>query len=92
MNIPGFAAEASLNRRSKSYPMIGTHSGRAHADVILAGSCTCTDPNCTWSCPPPPPPDCTTTGCPQGRICCDCIDPPICIGQALCRRLCLLGG
>ena len=43
--------------------------------------------------PPPPPPDCTTTGCPPGQICCDCVDPPrrpSCTSARRCKTLCSL--
>ena len=38
----------------------------------------------------PPPPDCTTTGCPRGMVCCDCISPAPCTTPARCNQLCQL--
>ena len=60
MNMPGFTAEASIYVTQSWYRVSMQGSG-SNDSVALAGACTCTDSNCTWSCPvtppPPPPPD-----------------------------------
>jgi len=40
--------------------------------------------------PPLPPSDCTTTGCRQGLVCCDCLASPICTTPAACQKACRL--
>jgi hypothetical protein len=35
-------------------------------------------------------PDCTTTGCPRGGVCCDCVSPARCTPFAACQKLCRL--
>jgi hypothetical protein len=89
MTLPGFNAETSLYSSSLAY-FGGAAAQATHIESFLrlaADSCVCTSPNCTWSCPPL---DCTTTGCPPGRVCCDCVDPPRCTSRFLCNRLCSL--
>src|SRR6266550_5943844 len=78
MNIPRFAAEASLYRTSRHYAMTGTidQAGGIGNALTLAGTCTCTDPNCSWTCPSPDP--CTHCGifkgCARQRCLCECAD------------------
>lgn len=38
--------------------------------------------------PPPPPEDCTTRGCKNGLVCCDCTSPARCTTDAHCKELC----
>jgi hypothetical protein len=70
---PGFSAETSLYRSSLAYYQLAFAPGSGHQLVSPAqDSCTCTSPNCTWSCPPPPPPDpCAgLRGCALSRCLC----------------------
>ena len=79
MMTPGFSAETSLYRSSLTYYARGVFAGSEHQSVRAAqDSCTCTSPNCTWSCPPPPPPDpCAgLSGCALRR--CICSHEPGC--------------
>jgi hypothetical protein len=79
MNTPGFTAEASLNATSGQYHatssmnrISGTGGG-----ITLAGTCTCTDPQCTWTCPSPDPcAHCRSlpTACARARCFCICND------------------
>jgi hypothetical protein len=53
MKLPGFQASASLygstnNYRAAAFRQMGG------AITLAQDSCTCTSPNCTWSCPTPP--------------------------------------
>ena len=95
MTLPGFNAEASFYSSGLSYSSVAVAQA-IYTEAALrpaADSCICTSPNCTWSCPAPPPPDCTTTGCPPGQICCDCVDPPrrpSCTSARRCKTLCSL--
>ncbi len=77
MTMPGFTAEASVYATQNRY-LTGLQGWGLNNRVALAGTCTCTDPGCTFSCPspppPPPPPDCRRQ-CAGGRNtqqCCDC--------------------
>jgi hypothetical protein len=73
MMTPGFSAETSLYRSSLAYYQLAIAAGAGPHPVRLAqDSCTCTSPNCTWSCPPPPPPDpCAgLSGCALRRCIC----------------------
>ena len=73
MMTPGFSAETSVYRSSLTYYGLDVSAGSEHQSVRAAqGSCTCTSPNCTWSCPPPPPPDpCAgLRGCALARCTC----------------------
>jgi hypothetical protein len=78
MMMPGFSAETSLYRSSLAYYQLAIAAGSGHQAVRPAlDSCTCTSPNCTWSCPPPPPPECAgLTGCALKR--CECTLDPTC--------------
>jgi len=90
MTLPGFNAETSLYSSILTY-FGGPAAETTHIEAFLrpaADSCVCTSPNCRWSCPTAP--DCTTTGCPPGRVCCDCISPPLCTTPARCKFLCSL--
>jgi hypothetical protein len=81
MSMPGMTAEASLYRSNVAYgakPASGAGTGR-YPVRLAQDSCTCTSPNCTWSCPgPPPPPVCPYPqcrglrpgSCPWLRCCC----------------------
>jgi hypothetical protein len=77
MTTPGFTAEASVYASQNRY-LTGLQGSGLSSRVALAGSCTCTDPGCTFSCPsPPPPPDCTAECAGQHfpqvtQRCCDC--------------------
>jgi hypothetical protein len=78
MNIPGFAAESSVYVTKRQYRISGMRGGSIRNRITPAGTCTCTDPACTWSCPvPPPPDDCTRcrrlTGCAKSRCLCECV-------------------
>jgi hypothetical protein len=54
MNTPGFTAEASVFAVRNRY-VSGMQGSGVNDGVVLAGTCTCTDPKCTWSCPTSPP-------------------------------------
>jgi len=76
MSMPGFAAQVSLYQSSGHYRST-TMQGIGIDSIALAGTCTCSDPGCTWSCPAPPPPDdCNRqcghlTGCARNRCFCE---------------------
>jgi hypothetical protein len=76
MRMPGFTAEASTYKSNIQYHV--THMTNQVMDIggrvtLAAGTCSCTDPGCTWSCPAPPIDPC---GCDRlhgcARIRCDC--------------------
>jgi hypothetical protein len=74
---PGFGAETSVYGSSLTYYTLGVSMGFEHQPVRPAqDSCTCTSPNCTWSCPPPPDPCAGLTGCALRR--CLCSQEPTC--------------
>jgi hypothetical protein len=54
MSLPGFTAEASI-LASQNQCVGRLWRSSMNDGVMLAGSCTCTDPKCTWSCPMSPP-------------------------------------
>ena len=74
MNTPGFTAEVSVYATQNRY-LTAQQGWGLNNRVALAGTCTCTDPGCTFSCPsPPPPPDPCDAVC-RGhnpRACCIC--------------------
>jgi hypothetical protein len=79
MKLPGFTAEAAIYRAMSNYRPSGlTHKSSAvGGSIILAGTCTCTDPSCTWTCPAPQPPNpCTRceplSGCAKLECLCIC--------------------
>ena len=76
MMTPGFSAETSLYRSSLAYYQLAIAAGSGPQPVRLAqDSCTCTSPDCTWSCPPPDP--CAgLSGCALRR--CICTHEPGC--------------
>jgi hypothetical protein len=76
MMTPGFSAETSLYRSSLTYYALGVFAGSEPQSVRAAqDSCTCTSPDCTWSCPPPDP--CAgLSGCALRR--CICTHEPGC--------------
>src|SRR5215813_8026859 len=71
MNLPQFTADASLYMAKASYRTSGGALSIESGVFAAAGTCTCTDPKCTWSCPTPPPPP----FCYRGRPNCygDCV-------------------
>ena len=72
MNIPGFTASASAYKTSGRYFMTSMTS--QIGGVTLAGTCTCTDPNCTWTCPIPDPcARCGSLPTPCARARCFCL-------------------
>jgi hypothetical protein len=79
MNLPGFTAEALVHRKKTQYRTAWTTAeiGKLPQGITLAGTCTCTDPNCTWTCPSPPTPDpcarCRNLADPCARARCYCI-------------------
>ena len=85
MTLPGISAQDSLYEASGHYYMAGVadRAGWAGPGVMLAGTCTCTDPNCQWSCPSPPT-------CPTCCIqdCSGCFDIPDPIDRQLCEQSC----
>ena len=90
IRIPGFTAEDSLYATKQQYR--GTQGTGMRNGVTLAGTCTCTDPGCTWTCPLPPPPpidDCDRcmrlSGCARKICFCEC-GGGICVGP--CCRFC----
>ena len=79
MMTSGFSGEMSLYQSSLAYCQFAIAADHEHQLVRPAqDSCTCTSPNCTWSCPPPPPPDpCAgLSGCALRR--CICAHEPSC--------------
>lgn len=77
MNMPGFAAEASLYITRTLYRgrAGGGQSGEISGVMLAAESCQCTSPNCTWSCPQPVPQPPGRPFCHRGRTNCyvDCL-------------------
>jgi hypothetical protein len=76
---PGFSAETALYRSSLAYYALAIAAGSGHQLVQPAqGTCTCTSPDCQWTCPLPPPPDpCAgLRGCALAR--CSCRQDPTC--------------
>src|SRR5271166_4180910 len=55
MTMPGFTAESSVYVTQNQY-LTGLQGWGLNNRVALAGTCTCSDPGCTFSCPSPPPP------------------------------------
>jgi len=83
MTLPGFTADSSIYRtRLSYYTAMGSGAlgvpadPMASGDITMAGSCTCTDPGCTWTCPPPPPDPCqrcnSLSGCARFKCFCKC--------------------
>jgi hypothetical protein len=58
MNLPGFQASASLCASTNVY-WAGASQHAGGAITPAQNSCTCTSPQCTWSCP-------TGPNCPPG--------------------------
>jgi hypothetical protein len=78
MMTPGFSAETSLYQSGLTYYGLGIAAGSAHQSVRPAqDSCTCTSPDCTWSCPPPDPCDTKCGGisdrCKRNDCYCACL-------------------
>jgi hypothetical protein len=46
MNIPGFTAEASVGVNAYRSYLAGAQGRDTSNPLVLAGSCTCTDPGC----------------------------------------------
>lgn len=79
MKLPGFTAEAALHEAMNTYRPSGLmrQSAATRNGVVLAGTCTCTDPGCTWTCPTPQPPNACTrceplSGCAKLKCLCEC--------------------
>ena len=90
MRLPGFTAEKGISGEAgflRTYPSYANPSS-AHA-VTMAAQC-CPPGSDATGCTTPPPPDCTTTGCPPGLVCCDCLSFIHCTTPAECRRECSL--
>src|SRR5882724_7672012 len=76
MNRPGFNADASVYKTNSQYRIGSTTSQTSgiRNGITLAGTCTCTDPHCTWTCPRQPPtcPECQfLAGCNLGECRCE---------------------
>jgi hypothetical protein len=80
MTMPGFTAEVSVYASHNRY-LAGLQASGLSSRVALAGSCTCTDPGCTFSCPLTPfsPSDPCRRKCAGQHFpnvtqqCCDCM-------------------
>jgi len=80
MNMPGFTAEASVGVNARGFYLAGRQDQDMSNRVALAGSCTCTDPQCdnptcTCSCPVVDPClqcDSITNVCAKERCLCTC--------------------
>src|SRR5262245_11823628 len=71
MTLPQVNGENSLYQSATTYYGVATAGGKWHGGVWpAANTCTCTSPDCRWSCPSPPDPCAGLTGCALSRCVC----------------------